>query len=277
MPTFLAAVQNDTKVMLTFSEAMRADAVFLSPLSYTVTDLDGNTTLVASVVVSGLPTPVTKATLTLASPLDRGGYYAITVDAAVHTMGGQSMDPDTVVFQWEYVESFVGSSRPLVIPLDQFSGEVSSGILGQPAGLLWFSPALDVAAANSVIQIDDISCCTYAFDSYVFPQPIDPPALFIFSPSGPVSSIGSSTILWAPAERLGLARVELSDARLDTLLQPVSGPGDATLVEPIDITKAGFLNDARWHLFDGSPTTFIVADNLVPIGPGPTININLEP
>ncbi len=86
--------------------------------------------------------------------------------------------------------------------------------------------------------------------------------------------------LAATAERLGQARIIVHDLREDTLPTAVDGPADATLVETIDITTGGFLNDVRWETFPNATATlgaFTTANNLAPIGPGPTTNINLQP
>lgn len=276
-PTFFAAAQSNTKVMLTFSTAMAQDVEFTTSSNYQIRDFQGNIVPIASVAAQG-PSPVSRLTIELASPLDKGGYYLAEVDPAVKTTTGLSLSPNIDVFQWMSMEAPINVG-PLVIPIHRFSGEVQGGLLGQPAGQVFFSPALDVPVANSTIQVDEVSLCTRAFDVYEFPQPIDPPPLFTFSAVGPGSSavLGSTTALWSSAERQGLARVELSDSQAETFTAPTDGPADATLVEPIDITRAGFLNDDRWVLFDGVGTSFITADNLTPIGPGPTTNINLQP
>jgi hypothetical protein len=159
--------------------------------------------------------------------------------------------------------------------MSRFSGEVSGGLLGQPLGQIYFSPALETAIANSSVEVDEVSLCTRAWDQYTFPELPDPPILYTFS-VGETSVIGN--VLWAPAERLGLAQVILHDLRQETMPAAVDGPADATLVETIDITRASFLNDERWKLYDGGgATVFSTADNLTPIGPGPTTNINLQP
>jgi hypothetical protein len=157
-----------------------------------------------------------------------------------------------------------------------FTGEVSGGLLGQPAGQVFFSPALENSAANSVIQIDSVQVCTRAYDQYEFPELPDPTPIYTFGPSSTGATIGSG-VLWAPAWRLGLVEMDLSDAQEDTVATAVSGPCDITLEEPIDITAGGFLNDSRWRIFPGAPDTdFTIINNLAPVGPGPTINQNLE-
>jgi hypothetical protein len=67
--------------------------------------------------------------------------------------------------------------------------------------------------------------------------------------------------------------MDLVDRREDNVLAPVDGAPEGLLVEPIDITRAAFLNDARWRLFPGaggSLGVFRTADNATPIGAGPT-------
>lgn len=276
-PTFFAAAQSPTKVMLTFSTSMTEDAELTDASNYEIRDLQGNPVAVSSVTTQG-PSPISRVTLTLGASLDAQKYYVAEVDPSVKTSTGLSMSPATDIFQWQPMQNPINVG-PLVIPLDNFSGEVSGGLLGQPAGLVFFSPALDVSVTDSTIQVDEVSLCTRAYDVYEFPEPIDPPTLFTFSATGPGATavIGPTTALWSSAERQGLARVNLTDSQEETMPAATDGPADATLVEPIDITRAGFLNDDRWVLYDGVGTSFITADNLTPIGPGPTTNINLQP
>jgi hypothetical protein len=263
--------------MLTFSTSVTEDAELTDASNYEIRDLQGNPVAVSSVTTQG-PSPISRVTLALGASLDAQKYYVAEVDPSVKTSTGLSMSPATDIFQWQPMQNPINVG-PLVIPLDNFSGEVSGGLLGQPAGLVFFSPALDVSVTDSTIQVDEVSLCTRAYDVYEFPEPVDPPTLFTFSAIGPGATavIGPTTALWSSAERQGIARVNLTDNQEETMPVATDGPADATLVEPIDITRAGFLNDDRWVLYDGVGTSFITADNLTPIGPGPTTNINLQP
>lgn len=266
-PRFQAAAQAARKVQIVFSTTMLVNGAFTNPSNYAVRDLNGNTIPVLSVTPAG-NAPITRAELTLGADLVKGGYYIAEIEAPVQTTGGLSMNPPIDVFRWNVMEAAI-TTGPIVIPIRDFSGEVSGGLLGQPAGQVFFSPALDVAAPNSVIQIEDISLCTRAFDAYEFPNPPDPTPFFTHG-GGPISLLGApGVVLWAPADRLGQARVELGDTRADTLPIPIDGLTEMTLFEPIDTSRGGFLNDARWHLYDGTPTTFSTYDNLTPAGPGP--------
>lgn len=226
---FFATAQSDTKVMLTFSAPMLVDADFTDPVNYEIQDFNGGLVPILSVVGQGAA-PVSRATLELGASLTKGGYYVARVGPAVTTLtGGLNMVPATNVFHWVGSATNVG---PLVIPIANFSGEVSSGLLGQPAGLVYFSPALDATIANSTIEVDSVELCTRAFDTYEFPQPLDPPALFTFSPRGPVSALGAGMILWTPAERIGLARVNLATTHTEPMPATQDGPCNATLVGP---------------------------------------------
>lgn len=267
-PRFQAAAQSVRKVMLVFSSAMQQNADFTDPTNYTVRDLNGNTIPVVAANPQG-NAPISRVTLTLGADLLKGGYYVAEVDPSVKTTSGLSMSPPVDVFRWNVMEAPINVG-PLVIPIDNFSGEVSGGLLGQPAGQVFFSPALDVSVPNSVIQVEDVSVCTRAFDVYEFPNPPDPIPFFTYG-GGPVSLLGAlGAVLWAPAERLGQARVQLQDARIDAPVAPTDGLAAMILREPIKITRGGFLNDARWHTYNGAATTFTVLDNLTPVGPGGT-------
>lgn len=274
-PNFFASPQSNTKVMLTFIPTMLVDAKLVAPSNYTVTKVDGTTLTVTAVNVVG--TEDRHVELILGDSLETGHVYSVRIDSAVQTAGNQPIFPDVDLFHW------IRRDSPMRINIANFSGEVSSGLLGTPAGQVFFSPALEAAAANSVIQVDNISLCTRAFDVYEFPSLPDPPTLFTWPP--PSSAYADSLLngdgrLAATAERLGQARIVVHDLREDTLAAPVDGPCDATLVETIDITRGGFLNDARWETFPAATAgigAFTTADNLTPIGPGPTTNINLQP
>lgn len=248
-PTFFATAQSRTKVQLTFSTAMLQNAEFTDPASYSLTDLQGSPITINSVTVAGT-SPIRRVTFSLASDLDPGGYYVATLlSSQIKTTGGLSITPETDLFQWAEMSAPINVG-PLVIPLLNFSGEVTSGLLGDPAGQVFFSPALEADAPGSSIQVDSVSLCTRAYDVYEMPELLDPPPLYTFgSGPGATAVLGPSTVLFATAERLGLARINLTYSPTDTMPTAADGPADATLVEPIDITRAAFLNDPRWRTF----------------------------
>lgn len=278
VPQFYAVAQSRRKVMLVFSSTMdqgpHTGTAFTNPANYSIRDLQGNLVPIVSVAPQG-PSPESRATIILGADLTPGGYYVAHVGPAVKSTSDLSVAPPDSLFQWHTMEAPI-TTGPIVIPFSSFSGEVTTGLLGQPAGQLFFSPAFEHEAENSIIQIDEVSLCTRAFDAYSFPQPVDPPALFTFSPTAPAGVLGPTSVLWSSAERQGLPRITLSNSHTDTLPDPTDSRCHATLVEPIDITKASFLNDSRWKLFPGT-LNFKTASNLSPIGPGPTTNITLEP
>jgi len=273
-PTFFAAAQSRTKVQLIFSTEMLQNAEFSDPASYQLTTLGGTPVAIASAAIYG-PTPVRRLDLTLGADLEPGGHYVLTIlDPAVQTAGGLPIYPTTDLFQWAEAAGWVGDS-PLSIAIDEFSGEVSGGLLGQPLGQVFFSPALEASAANSSIQLDEVAVCTRAYDTYTFPELPDPEPLMTYG--GAILTTIGDNVLWAPAPRLGLATFTISDLREDTLPTVVDGPADATLQETFDQSKVALLNVEDWVLYDGVGTSFICADNLAPVGPGATTNINLQP
>lgn len=275
-PTFFAAAQSRTKVELVFATAMVQNAAFEDPSSYQITDLNGGSISIASATASG-PYPIQRLTLELSSDLVPGGYYVATVlSALVKTVTGFNIYPPTDLFQWAEMSALINTG-PIEIPITDFSGEVSTGLLGQPLGQVFFSPALEASAANSVIQVDEVSVCTQAYDSYEFPSIPDPQPLMTFGVGQPYSTTLNADALWATAERLGVARINLSDSRSETMPTAEDGPCDATLQEVFDQSKVALLNVSDWVLFDGVNPSFICADNTAPIGPGATTNINLEP
>jgi len=154
------------------------------------------------------------------------------------------------------------------------NGSIDPGIaelFGSPQGLVFFSPSLVPGGApNSSIQVDEVNACTTAYDSYVFPKPVDPVALFTFSPFG--ASTLNNASLFTNFYRLGEARHNLA-IKEDELVSPASDIG-ATMVltEVWPPLRAALLNSPGWTLFTGAaapPYNFITADNLSPF-PSPT-------
>lgn len=277
-PTLRATALSRTKIQLVFSMEMLQNPAFTDPSSYTVTDLNLNPVSVVSASIYG-PSPVQRLTLGLGSEMIPGGYYVVTVvNSNVKALIGLNLNPAYDLLCWK--ETHIPSDvSPLSIGINQFSGEVSGGLLGQPLGQVFFSPALEAAIANSSIQIDSVSCCTRAYDVYTIPSLPDPYPLMTFGPEQTYSSVigGGGNVLWAPAERLGLARFELADFQEETTAQAVDGPADAILQETFDQSRVSLLNVGDWVLFDGVGTSFATADNLTPIPAGTTTNINLQP
>jgi len=270
MPTFVAAAQSLRKVQVVFSEAMTVDAEYTDASNYTVTKTDGTSIAVTGATSLGNQ----NVELTLGADLEVVSRYTLQISSDVTTAGAQSLSPDTFVFQFL-------ATKPLRLGFESFTGEVTGGLLGSPAGQVFFSPALEVATASSTIQVDDISVCTRAYDVYEIPEIPDPPYLYTYPSPDQVatSSLLNTAALFASAERMGLARLDLVDAQEDTFTAPEDGPADAVLVETIDITTGGFLNDLRWETYPADTATigvFTTADNSAPIGDGGTTNISLQ-
>jgi len=175
--------------------------------------------------------------------------------------------------------SYEGSGVPALYLLG--AQLVNASLLSEPLGQIFFSPALDNAVVmDSTIQIDSASVCTRAYDVYEIPSLPDPDALMIWGPDWPYNATvlnNTADVIWATADRLGLAHVNLTDRRSDAWAGAVDGPCDATLQETFDPTRVALLNVDDWVLYDGVGTAFICADNLTPIPAGPTTNINLQP
>ncbi len=272
-PRFFAAAQSRTKVQLVFSTEMLQNTEFSDIASYSVTDLGGTPIAIASATIFG-PTPVQRLTLELAADMDPGGYYVVTIlDPAVQTTRALPIYPDNDLFQWAEAAAFV-DGNPLNIAFDQFSGEVSGGLLGRPLGQVFFSPALEASAADSSIQIDEVSVCTRAYDVYTIPSLPDPEPFATFG--GPTTTTIGDHVLWAPAERLGLARINLTDLREEAMPTTVDGPADATLIETVDANRAAFLNVPGYTLFPGAANSvnsllldgvgeYITVGNVVPL------------
>jgi len=271
--TFFATAQSNTKVQLTFSVVMLQNAAYTNPANYTVTDLNGTSFPIASVTPVG-PSPNRRVTLNLSAPLTPGGYYVATVASPPVLTDLLLVVPATDLFQWTETPKPAGVYR-FDLKISDFSGEVTGGILGEPLGLVFFSPSLDVAAPNSAIQVDEVSVCTRAYDVYTPPAPIDPNPLYTWSNNGPAGNLGAGIVLFTTFDRLLGARLDLNIQPSDALGAYTDGPATATLAQPFDPAYVSLLNNPYWNSYPGT-VTFITANNLGPIPPGPTIVITLQ-
>lgn len=278
LPYFFAVATRNNRVRVVFSEPMQSNAALTDTAQYQVTDLSGNAISVASVEAEQ-STDVRSTVLILNDNLvDEHMYRVSLLGGIISVADSAAPSPDTDILQWN--ENKLESQ----IPWERFSGEVQNGLYGIHGGLVFFSPALVTAAADSVIEVDSVDVCTKAYDVYSPPEPIDPPALYTYSPTAEYTSstslLNSTTVLWAEFPRLITARVEVSDLREDTVTPPVDGPADATLTEIWDPDYVSLLNNTNWKLFDNAgepPVYFKTADNLAPIPAGSTTVINLQP
>jgi hypothetical protein len=251
---------------------MLQNAALTDTAQYSLTDLSGNVVSLASVEAEQSST-VRSVVVTTAEDLSDERHYVLTILSGVVTEEGTPLDPNRSLFQW------VENALQTRIPLNRFSGEVQNGLYGIHGGLVFFSPALETAAANSVLQVDSVDVCTKAYDSYELPQPIDPPVLYTHGVVVSPTTLNSSAVLWAKFPRLAEARFEIADLQEDTMPAPTDGSCEATLREAWDLTYVSLLNNVAWKLFDNAgepPTYFKTADNLAPIPSGNTTYIILK-
>jgi len=273
-PTVFATAQSAVKVQLTFSTEMLQNSAYTNSVNYFVMDLNGASIPILAVMAVGT-SPNRRVALELGSPLVPGGYYVASVlSPPIQTVFTLPILPAYDLFRWDQAPTSAGVTT-FTIKLSDFTGEVTGGILGDPLGLVFFSPSLEVAAPNSSIQVDDVSVCTRAFDVYTIPSPPDPSPLYTFSSNGPSGTIGGS-VLFAPFERLLGASLNFTLQPSDALGPYVDGPAAAILSEPFDPAYVSLLNNSFWTIYDGLGTPFITANNLAPIPPGPTQVITLQ-
>ncbi len=253
MLTFLAGAQSPTKVELVFSATVQQNPALTNPLSYGVQSVTGGTVIqVIAATLSG-GTPIQRVTLTLGAPLKSLEYYSVVTSGVLDT-NGDPPTPNSFVFQWaDATRPRVGA--PLEIPIRDFSGEVTEGLLGSPDGQVFFSPALEASVSStSTIELQEVAVCTRAYDEYHIPNPPDPTVLFTFAPGVP-GVLGPTSVLWGDAHRLGQAILDVKSQYTDD----VEGSSDflvsVILEETIDTSKGGFLNDPRWLLRGSSSTS----------------------
>jgi hypothetical protein len=283
---YFALALGKRRVRLLFSATMQANAALSDPTSFYVEGLDGVPKPVIAVHLEQ-STDVLSVILVFGQDLVDTQWYRVIASLNVKTTGGLSLVPNTVMFQWNE------TVLELNLPLTWFTGEVQDELFGNPAGLVFFSPALEVPAANSVIQIDEVDVCTTAYDIYEPPVPVDPFPFYTWVPNGPQTTLGQAGVtLWAPFPRLVEAQFNVTLTPTDTVPPPVSESAHATMREPWDHSYVALLNSppfntavppqaiSYWGLFgtgpDASPITFITANNLGPIPPGPFTTILLR-
>jgi hypothetical protein len=271
-PCIHGRVFSRTKLSVEFSADVLPNEALLDPATYIVEDAEGTTIEVYRVNV--VDNPIRHVVLSLVSGMAPNSTHTISIVSGLFAAEGSiPIDPQTVSVE---VGTF-SSSIFLSVPLSSFSGEVSGGLLGQPAGQIFFSPAFSVTS-NTEIQLDAASVCATAYDTYTFPTP--PEYSGVFCTYGAVSeSLLNRDALFAPWN-VGLreTKLEMADYHEETMNPLVDGPTTLVSQELLDITRASFLNDTRWALFpgDGAEYVFKTADNLTPIPPGPIITTILQ-
>jgi hypothetical protein len=269
-PSYFSVGTSPTRIRCVFSAPMLMNAALSDPLSYQVTDLQGVPLSINSAVPEQSVHP-RSVLLTLGTPMKTTAWYQTILTGAIQTETLLSPLPTESVFQ------FVQPEASFNVDLDVFSGEVHGGLFGNPAGLVFFSPALQASIPNSVIQVDEVDVCTTAYDVYSPPSPPDPAPFYTWSPIGPQMTLGQSGItLWAPFPRLFEARFELTfpgTSLVEPMPEAVDGSCSILMREVWDHTYVALLNNPAWKLFDNTgmttPPIFICANNLGPIPPGP--------
>jgi hypothetical protein len=251
VPGYFSAATTPFRVRCIFSTPMLLNAALTSPSSYTVTDLNfGNfPVLTAEPEQTGNPLSVV---LTLSIPMETDNWYQTILSPAIVDVNGQSPKPSAVDFQ------FILPATTTSVSIPEFTGEVSGGPFGHPDGLVFFSPSLNVAAANSIIQVEEVDVCSKAYDSYHIPQPIDPAPFYLWSPNGPKTFLEKEQgfVLFAGFPRLSEARFELDFPELrDRVPLSVDTSVCITMRAQYQPGYVPFLNDPAWWHFDGTHTS----------------------
>ncbi len=277
VPGYFAIATASTRVRAIFSSVMLNDSNLSNPANYTITDFNGNAVFVIAATPEQSINPVS-VVLTLASPLGESDFYVCTVSANIHTALGLNVLPPTSVFQW------LQGDNQLTVPLRLFSGESSSlGPVQDFAGLVYFSPALNVSTANSIIQVEEIDVCTTAYDTYTPPVMIDSIVLYTYgggivpTPS-PDPYLLNQCVLWAPWPRNFEAQiiVEFTGPANNDLYGGADDTScSVTIAQQYALGYVALLNDPAYYLLPKNsaeqsvPPMFITAKNhLSPIPPG---------
>jgi hypothetical protein len=281
VPSFFAVATSVQRVRVVFAQVMLNDLNLSSPSSYSVSDFDGNSLPIETAVPEQATNPLS-VMLTLGTNLGDSDFYVCAISNNIRTEIGQNVVPPTSVFQWLQGETQIN------VPLSVFTGEVSNDpLLGDPGGLVFFSPALDTSTPNSIIQVEDVDVCTTAYDTYTLPAPVDPIPLYTYggglvpTPS-PDPYLLNQCVLWAPFPRLVEAQFEVGFNPEDIVPPPVDTSCSILINMPWAPGYVALLNDPVYYLLPQAsppqsvPPMFITANNLAPIPPGPETIIVLH-
>jgi hypothetical protein len=281
LPTYFSCGTAATRVRIIFDTAVDPSTALVST-NYTVSDFNGNALPILSVQSEQAGGMVLVRTvsvvLTLGVPMVTTQWYQTTVSSNVKSTEGYSFSPATWDFQW------VLPVATTSVPIKEFSGEVSGSPFGDPAGLVYFSPSLNVATPDSIIEVEEVACCTTAYDRYCFPQPVDPSPFYVWSPTTPTVLGQAGVVLWGGFPRLGDASFDLEFTGTH-LVEPMPEALDnccsVYLKAGFDPSYVSLLNDPAWWMFDEThsttPPMFICANNTSgPIPPGGETTIILH-
>ena len=274
MTAFHAVATGRTRVRVVFSQAMFRNAPLVDPGNYLVRDSEGGAVSVSSVSVEQVG-DVFSTVLELGNALVPNRPYDLKVQAAVVTAADETpLVVDTASFQW--LEVILRTQ----IPLAQFSGEVVDGLYGLHDGLVFFSPALETVAANSIIEVEQVDVCSRAYDEYHLPPQIEWEQPLMTHGAGVVPTSVVTTlnvnVLGPVAGGLNV-HLQLGYRLANSTPIPVDGPVTVTTVA-WPPSRVAFLNSPSWKLFDNlgtPPSYFITADNLTPIVPSPPVTVTL--
>lgn len=245
--SFIAVATGPRRVRLIFERPMLQNAALIDPSQYQILRLDSST---ANTVISVAPEQISNVisvVLTLGSDLTSEQLYAF-VDSGVLDENHGSIFPNRALFH--YVRTLLRTS----IPIKDFSGEASGGLLGTHNGLVFFSPALITSTPNSSIQVDEVDVCVRAYDEYQIPKPIDPPTFRTYKSGLGQTPLNSGFVLYAKFPILIDAQVELN---FDNLADTVASPTDELVDMTLTALPAGrsLLNNKSWRLAAPSRNT----------------------
>jgi hypothetical protein len=270
-PTMFAVATRKTRIRVVFSDVMLQNSALTDPSQYQLTDLNGTSIPILSVETEQV-SDVRSTVLLLGADLVDERHYQVTTAPGIITASLLGLDPNTSAFQW------VENALRTQIQISDFSGEVQNGLYGIHGGLVFFSPALQTAASNSIIQVEEVDVCTRAFDEYIPPQPLDPPVLTTYGLSSwtpgqwagmdpipyvpPIITLNSSAALWAAFPRMVDAKFEMTmpapapggpdTFTTDHVAPPEDSICDITLSETWDLTRVSLLNVTSWRLFNNN-------------------------
>jgi hypothetical protein len=268
--SFKVRALSSTRVKVTFSSEMLSNSALTDVSNYTVRKSTGD---LVTVLALTLDSGARGLTLTLSAPLDSFAHYAVLVNPLVLTLDNESLTPRTSLFQ------FIEPVRSARVQAGHFSGEVQGGLLGNPLGLVFFSPALEAPIDGTIIQVDSVEACTKVADTYTMPpQVVDPPVLSTWDTA--VTTALNESILWAPREAMAEAHTDVTLLPFETMPATDDSSATATLTEVWDPNYVALLSNTGWGLFDDlapPARNFMTADIAGPIPAGTTTTITLSP
>jgi len=257
----------DRRVRIQFPLPMDLNAQYLNPASYQISTLSPSAPIsILTVTSEQITAPYRSIILGLDQDMRDERQYLVSIGAGIQTLTALDMSGDTI---------FTRSENHLQTSVRVRDLQPGTHPLLPPGNQIFFSPALEVSAPNSVIQIESVAVCSQVEDSYRFPsQGATATGLKTFGPS--LLNQGRLTPRrHSPEISIGVAVTSSETVSAPSEALPI---GSMTETHPVSI--GSLLNQTAWKMYHPSnaPTVhFRISNNLAPAPPPVTTPVTIIP